>query len=98
MQMIIDVPEDKVKALKYLSERNMPLGCLEKAVLNGTTLPENHGRLIDVDKAMDEIYWGNNDLTFFGFGTEVDVKVTDFLKSRPTLVDAKWGDDDANSD
>lgn len=45
MQLVIDISEKDYKSLKH---GHIPLSMLN-VVMNGTPLPEHHGRLIDAD-------------------------------------------------
>ncbi len=49
MNIIINISEDKLKALQGLKMNGMTLGILEEAGLNGQRLPKDHGILIDGD-------------------------------------------------
>lgn len=49
MQIVIDIDEESYEHIKkYANEEVLPIGWY--AIINGTPLPERHGRLIDVDE------------------------------------------------
>lgn len=57
MQIVIDIPEEMVMALKqgsFGAKYNMYdlVGC----VMNGTPLPKGHGRLIDSDDMIEDLH------------------------------------------
>lgn len=54
MKLVIDIPERTYEQIKFYAE--MGIGTtVDEIVLNGTPLPEHHGRLIDADKLIDSI-------------------------------------------
>jgi len=55
MQIVISVPEE------WLEGTQLNLYDVMGAVMNGTPLPEHHGRLIDVDELLDDIGLEDND-------------------------------------
>ena len=58
MQIVIDIPERTYEQLKFLREQGFDgfETIIDKAVANGTPLPEHHGRLIDADTlTLDDI-------------------------------------------
>ena len=55
MKMVIEIPEETFKYYVTLANKGEQIGNLERIVLNGTLLPEHHGRLIDADKVLDDI-------------------------------------------
>lgn len=48
MQLVIDISEDDLDAIKYLKVKGWA-SRHELLILNGTPLPKGHGRLIDAD-------------------------------------------------
>lgn len=63
MQIIIDIPEEKYTKLVMEEEHIRACGSYYPVmILDGTQLPEGHGRLIDADNLIKlyEAYCGNN--------------------------------------
>ena len=55
MQIVIDIPENRYRLLKTQAKTNLGREKLDEfaeAVLNGTPLPKEHGRLIDADETL----------------------------------------------
>lgn len=80
MQIVIDIPKD---AYKEIYNGQFDTGGYFKANLrdafrHGTPLPNGHGRLIDADKARDDVYWGKDDKAYFR-DTENDLEVQAFF-------------------
>ena len=54
MQIVIDIPKSILNTIEVDEMLNREqLAVLQIHILNGTPLPKGHGRLIDVDKALD---------------------------------------------
>ena len=51
MKIVIDVPEERYKAIQRIAEVQLDrrTDTVEQIVANGTPLPKGHGRLIDAD-------------------------------------------------
>lgn len=59
MQIVIDIlPEEYEAICKVDSVVNVIPFRIAQAIKNGTVLPENHGRLIDLDALCDEHLFG----------------------------------------
>lgn len=52
MQLVVEISEDTFFDLKKKQNRTE----VDNAVLNGTPLPEGHGRLIDADEYKEHLY------------------------------------------
>lgn len=56
MQIVIDMPQ---KVYKAICDKNA-LGCdisdIKNIIRNGTPLPKGHGRLIDADEVIDNLF------------------------------------------
>lgn len=55
MQLVIDIPEsilNTIQADEMISREQ--LAVLQMHILNGTTLPKGHGRLIDADAVLSD--------------------------------------------
>ena len=62
MQIVIEIPEriyDTIQADEMISR--VQLAVLQMHILEGTPLPEHHGRLIDVNELLDDIGLEDND-------------------------------------
>ena len=55
MQIVIDIPEDRLNSIKQFGIKQNEVYMLEKALINSTSLPKGHGRLIDVNDLLDDI-------------------------------------------
>lgn len=57
MEIIIDIPEERLKSIKAFGINQNEIYMFEKALMNGTPLPKGHGDLIDVSKkVMVQLY------------------------------------------
>ena len=80
MKIVIEIPEDKYRALQIGMKHGVGMGMLEKAVLNGMILPKGHGRLIDADDLRCE----NTDFdTYNDYCTMFDE-----IDNAPTIIEA----------
>ena len=58
MKIVIELSEEDYNDITLTGENTINLGALlalRKAVRNGTSLPEHHGRLIDADALVQEL-------------------------------------------
>lgn len=59
VEVVIKIPRDRYETLVEINDRIKKgesiykLGMYEKAIANGTPLPEGHGRLYDLDAALE---------------------------------------------
>lgn len=55
MQIVIDISEQQYSKIKRIADVQHDRGDLtpEQLIAHGTVLPENHGRLIDADEALN---------------------------------------------
>ena len=55
MQIVIDIPEEIYSYVntqwRDIPKNDSPISIMCSAIINGTPLPEGHGRLIDIDAA-----------------------------------------------
>ena len=80
MKIVIDIPEEIYEQVKDRTEDSNDEWITMRAVANGTTLPEGHGRLIDADALYKEVAsWGMNDYEPSDFLDEID--------RAPTIID-----------
>ena len=86
MKLIIDIPEeDYLKLIKTdeNGEKEIPLGLLlslwDSVKYKCTTLPKNHGRLIDADELYDSLIFPNS---LFGKAFK------EILDDAPTIIEA----------
>lgn len=54
MKLVIEISERAYEHLKFLADQGLGTA-VDEIVVNGTPLPEYHGRLIDADKLVDSI-------------------------------------------
>lgn len=96
MQIVIDIPEEKYQGIINMAEEILDASTfcspryLYKAVLNGTPLPKNHGRLIEAD-SMALL----SNLFCYTRYTGIDEKpyedATEALAFAPTIIEADGG-------
>lgn len=85
MQLIIDIPEETVKAIQNGEDYRYDI---HTAIAQGTPLPKGHGRLIDADALeMDKRVCGERYLS--GSTLFVANKV---IEQAPTIIEAGKGD------
>lgn len=80
MKIVIDIPEENYEQIKRFTgatDYRITIGLYE-AVQNGTPIPKGHGRIVDMDKALEVIAneWGYE-------GIEDDMK-----HKVPTIIEA----------
>ena len=96
MKLMIELPDDAYNELK---ERNCngwltskEIECMHKAIVNGTPLPNGHGRLIDADK-LDRIMYHkafetDSDMQKWDSGCWIRYKMFEnSMKEVPTIVE-----------
>ena len=82
MQIVIEIPENRYEGCKKLS-----LNWAEKAIASGTPLPEDHGRIIDVDKVeVTKILHPKHEYTK-GINAGVD-HVINAIYNAPAIIEA----------
>lgn len=89
MQIVIDIPEIMYGAIKeygitFLSRDDKKT--LRKSIVNGTPLPEHHGRLIDVDAFQQYCFNKNFDKRLSDGGLAT---INMFLEFQPTIIDGE---------
>lgn len=91
MEMLIDIPEELYKYVRgELAESECPYDynlTSWNAIHNGTPLPKEHGRLIDVDKLLND---GRIDI-WTDYGVESRISPID-IESAPIIIEAKSED------
>lgn len=55
MDILIKVSDEKYKAIKKCFENGCALSVTDMAILNGTPLPKEHGRMCDTDAMRNDI-------------------------------------------
>ena len=83
MQIVIDIPEDVYTRLfdNGIQDNEIAIDdvCeMARALRLGTSLPKEHGRLIDADVLAD--------------GMEDDYEFCELVNSTPTIIDAERGE------
>ena len=85
MQIVIDIPEsilNTIQADEMISREQ--LAVLQMHILNGTTLPKGHGRLIDVDAITKDL---NTFQDAFVMHTDGTYRMAISCKA-PTIIEA----------
>ena len=60
MQLVIEISREQYECVRLTGHIGNTTA-VSNAILNGTPLPEHHGRLIDVDELLDDIGLEDND-------------------------------------
>ena len=55
MKMVIDIPKETFKYYVILANKGEQISNLERIILDGTPLPDQHGRLKDVDAFISKV-------------------------------------------
>lgn len=57
MRIVIDIPKEVFEEIqvKFLNTKVNKISVTDRAIYNGTTLPEGHGRLIDADRFLKKV-------------------------------------------
>ena len=75
MKVIIDIPKEEYELIRHGNKSYITELTLLNAVVDGTPLPEHHGRLIDADalplNAIDDANHGSN-----------------YIRIAPTIIEA----------
>lgn len=97
MKLIIDIPEE---TYNFLQRYGTDGGIIEKAVVNGTLIPEGHGRLIDADELIRQ--YNLDEATKYGnknakqqahsYSTMMLYEIADMIDDAPTIIEADKGD------
>lgn len=87
MKIVIDIDEESYEHIKaYSNEEVLPIGWY--AIINGTPLPEHHGRLIDVNVLKNNIHYVPLAPIFQGdYVTYRNVIFADILDMLPTIIE-----------
>ena len=93
MQIVIDIPEEEYEAIKYYGTIvDESRDYIASRMLNGTVLPEKHGRIIDMDKLCNDLIkrWKTADKKkeIVILSVMADV-VTPIIVSQPTILEAR---------
>ena len=93
MKLVIEIPDEVYSHAKDIENRLLTPSeesVIRDSVVNGTPLPERHGRLIDKDKMMGDL------LT-------VDLQYQDLIdwclqvtEAQPTIIEADGGGEDVD--
>lgn len=85
MEIVINIPKDLYDQIKWREEeiRKHKKYVICKAILDGTVIPKEHGRLIDAEKLMDALR--ANVAVSELCGIE---KAEDDLDEAPTVIEA----------
>ena len=95
MKIVIDIPEGLKKDFEL--EQWTALSCMEmkNALMNGTPLPKNHGRLGDLSELVEKLNEAQieNTDTYKGLGVAKHIVI-----DTPTIIEADKESEDENSD
>lgn len=80
MKVVIDTDEKHLKTLQKMSECG--LGYYQRTVLNGTVLPEGHGRLIDAKDAIETLQ------IMFAGDEDIQNACEQCISDCPTVIEA----------
>lgn len=92
MQIVIDIPKRTYEQLKFLREQGFDgfETIIDKAVANGTPLPEGHGRLIDVDALIKQLEAMANNRWNIQVGASKGLEEgIDNVDDAPTIIEAE---------
>ena len=63
---------------------------LQIAAMNGTVLPEHHGKLIDISKLDNDRIESDNPIIYLTMNSEyIEAVSLDYLNNLPTIIEAK---------
>ena len=65
MEIVIDMPEEKLSIIKNKMYCGIYDPVLYKAIENGTVLPKGHGRIIDESQVTGTFTWDNGFIECF---------------------------------
>jgi len=98
MQIVIDIPEVFYETLRKAdaiisSQRSGKtlMSVIFDAVVNGTPLPDGHGRIGDLDAVMSDISASINEMTNISIAVDGEylwVKLNDAIDNAPTIIGA----------
>ena len=89
MQIVIDIPKDDYEYLKNHNKHG-----LYSSILNGTILPQGHGRLIDAEKLESRMYHEafetDSDLQKWDSGCWIRYKMFEqIIQKAETIIEVK---------
>ena len=88
MKRVIDIPEETFRYYVTLVNKGEQIGNLERIILDGTPLPEHHGRLIDADEAIKTLRsLGNRDYRREKGTIKDAMKMLDYDGYTPTIIE-----------
>lgn len=86
MKMVIEIPDRLIKKVKdhYVNPYEVDEIC--EAILDGTPLPEHHGRLIDADELEEKVEKHREMLKISEYDRELVLHYTD-IEMAPTIIE-----------
>lgn len=83
MKLVIDIPKDVKETLDRIESLSIKqLGDLQVAVMHGTPLPKEHGRLVDMSEVIVKL------MQYY----DRDKTIGQCLDEVRTVIEADWGD------
>jgi len=90
MQIVSDIPNDKLKSI----HDDVYSGILDKelylAIKNAPTLPIEHGRLSDMDELVKNIVEEYGVNSIYELPQDIKIFYDKFINSAPTILDATF--------
>jgi hypothetical protein len=97
MKIVIDIPEYVYEIIKKCGS-GAPKA-IDDAIVNGTPLPKNHGRLGDLDAVMSDISTSIDAMTNIGMVVDSEylwAKLNDAIYNAPTIIEADKAESEDN--
>lgn len=92
MKLIIDIPEERLDSIKHFGIKQNEVSMLERALISGTPLPKEHGRLIDADKTISKICGSSCGCYLEECGHDKHCFSVARIESAPTIIEAERGE------
>lgn len=83
MKVVVELSKEEMESYKNLMRLGFGNSVMRK-IINGTPLPEGHGRLIDADK-VEDITW--QEPSYYD-ALNVLTEVRDRVRALPTIIEA----------
>ena len=97
MKVVIEIPEDIYKEWKF-DGKYRTHSYAQRLILDGTPLPEHHGRLVDIDKIYEDRMESDNPIIELTVNREyIEAVSLDYLNSLPTIIEADKEEQNANN-
>lgn len=90
MEIVIKISESILEKIKQHSVYPYDVDEICLAILSGTPLPKEHGRIGDLDSIMNDINNSINEMTNIGFAVDGQYlwgKLNDAIDNAPTIIE-----------